>query len=438
MAEVRSFRALRYDPSRVPSPASVVCPPYDVIDPAEQGRLYEASPYNAVRIELGRFEPGDDEQHNRYTRAADALRRWQQAGVLRRDAEDALYVYEQTFHHRGQILTRRTIFAAVRLEDWQRRVVLPHERTMAAPKADRLRLLEATGVQLSPIYGLFEDPGHAVHRAFDRVALRQPPALDFVWSGDERQRLWVVTDRSVIGAFSAALSDRQIVIADGHHRYETALRYRDRRRLDGGGDADAPWNFILMGLTAVDDPGVVVLPTHRLVGGTPLPADELERGLAHWFDLESWLLAAEDPLADIHRLLDALAGLGRELHVFGLCERGERLSLARLRDPDVMDDMAGPGRSDAWKHLDVSIAQTLILQGALGMSPGAEGRLTYTRDEEVALSELRAGRAWLAIFLNPTRVDQVVAVARAGDVMPEKSTYFHPKLLTGLVFYPLD
>src|SRR5438477_370028 len=267
MADIRAFRGYRYDLGRVGSLSDVVSPPYDVIDPALQQRLHDQSPHNAVRLELPQEEPGDTETENKYARAARTLKSWIAEDVLRQDTARALYVYEQEFAAEGKSHTRRGFFARVRLEPFGSGRIFPHEQTMAGPKEDRLKLYRATGFNLSPVFSLYPDPDGEVFRQLEPFTLKGPPLVAKDHLG-VTNRLWLVTDSHTLSAVTGLMGPRPVFIADGHHRYETGLKYLEERRAAGEvPDDEAPANFCLMMLVGMSDPGLVILPTHRLVGG---------------------------------------------------------------------------------------------------------------------------------------------------------------------------
>lgn len=453
MAQVHPFRATLLDPARVGDIGAALCPPYDVISRQEQYRLYLRSPHNLVRLELGQDQPDDTPSFNRYTRAASQLAQWLATGVLREDQAPALYVHDQ-FWEGG---SRRSFFAAVQLAEWERREVVPHEQTLAGPKADRLLLMRHTAANLSPVFGLYEDPSGTVARILAEATSR-PPDLEADQGGSERHRLWRLTDRDAIAAIQEALASRPVYIADGHHRYETALAYRDERRLEQGAcTGDEPWNFVLMSLSDVADPGLVVLPTHRLVKVEDLDRQAFLARLAEHFHLTEHPLpegaarvrAVEEALEQMASAAGTMVGAGGASltamkkparHLLGLVLPGEARFLQLELAADPREALADLGRSPAWCELDVAILHYLVMDRMLGI-PEAEwktGRkITYTREFREVLLGLESGAFQAGFFLNATPVRQILAVADAGDVMPQKSTFFHPKLPTGLVIHRL-
>jgi len=437
MADVRPLPGIRYaDEAHL---AALVTPPYDVISPEAQARFYDRDPHNIIRLELGRDEPGDDDLDNRYTRAAAAFAEWRRAGVLKQDEPPSFYLYEQRFTSGGQSYTRTSLLARVRLEPWDAGVILPHERTMTKPKDDRLKLTRACAATLSPIMSLYDDPAGELASILG-IMRTQAPLAAFSDDAGEEHRLWIAQDDALTAQIAAFFADRQLYIADGHHRYETALTYRDEvRALRHDLAKDDAVNFTLMGLSALNDPGLVVLPTHRILrdlDGARLAA--LDETLAANFTSEP----LEGESAAWMRALTAAGDAGTAF----VLVRPDGARLIRLTDEGAMAmrDVHGEdvGASDAWRGLDVAVLHALVLDAALGVTPEAVRageRISYTRDAEAATAAVRAGSggAQLAALLDATPPAAIRDVARAGDRMPQKSTYFYPKLITGLVINPL-
>lgn len=432
MAEVRPFAGLRYDPAVVGDLASVVCPPYDVIPAEAQREYYQRSPYNAIRLELPLSEP-NEAPGERYRHAGRTFREWLRAGVLKPEARPAIYVYDQEFSLYGRTQRRRGLAVALRLEEWSRGVVLPHEATHAKPKADRLALMRACAANLSPLFALYDDQRGVVAEELGR-ATQLPPTVELLDEQGDRHALWVISEPALVAAVAAALSEQPLYMADGHHRYETALAYRDEQP-QRGGSGDEAYRFVLTVLSAVEDRGLVILPTHRVVRGVdPMRLATLLQVLERWFTVE--------PLPDDEALLrEALAEVGRDAPAFGICAPAlgdARVRLLRLRDAGAAAAHMPQDHSAAWRQLDVSVAHALILEQSLGLVPEMiEDQVVYTRDAAEALRAVREGQGQLALLLNATRVAQVCAVAQARDRMPQKSTYFYPKVLTGLVVHHL-
>jgi len=394
MAVVRPLAGLRYDPARVGDIGQVLAPPYDVITPAEQAELYARSPYNVIRLILPR-------EAERGATAARTLREWIGAGLLKPDPVPALYLYSQQFSlPDGSTRRRDGLLCRLRLEDFASGVVRPHERTLPGPKADRLAILRATGANLSAIFGLYARPGEPVRELLGGAALGAPLVDVSGW-----HQLWRVSDPATIARVQAALAQESIIIADGHHRYETALAYRDEQP---GNEAA---QYVLAYLANMEEEGVVILPTHRLVRG-PLRVDgpALEARLREAFTVE--------PLAARRRR--AAGEIDCVLPYRKLCLRAAPAARTRLDDlPPVL------------RALEVELLRRAILEPVLGV--GAEA-LDFTHDDDEAVAAVTAGRAAVAFLVNPPSMTQVRQVCLAGEVMPEKSTYFYPKLATGLAF----
>ncbi len=431
MADIRPFRGLRYDAARV-DPALTIAPPYDVISREQQAALYDRSPYNIVRVEYGEQQPADTAANNRYTRAAADLTAWQRDGILVRESEAALYAYRVEFEHDGKRYIRQHYFGLVCLEEWDKGIVKPHEHTLSGPKADRLELLRATRAQVSPVYCLYraKDGGSA-----SPVQIAGDALYDIQVDG-QRHVLSAITDPAAIGRIAAQMQRSDVYIADGHHRYETALRYRDEVRADvPSWSGDEPENFVLMALTDAGDPGLLVLPTHRMVNPPSVPNDRA--ALLGMFDLRD--ITAH--VGDATNILDLLASAGKGTAAFiaaGL--EPDRVHLLTLRDRGAIERLMPAGQPEAWKQLDVSVLQFGILSHVFGVDDAAlaaGNAVTYTQNAGTALSAVREGQVGIAFLLNATPVEQVLAVADVSGRMPQKSTFFYPKLPTGLVMNSL-
>ena len=403
MADVRPFRALQYSASAEPLSA-LLAPPYDVISPEERRTLLARSPYNAVRLILP--EVGYDE-------VASLIASWSDEGVLERAERPLLVAWTQTFTlGDGVERERRTLLGAVTIEPYDARVVRPHERTHAGPKEDRLRLTRAVRTNLSPVFGLYPDAEGA---AWTALGVSGAPDAEVTDGEGVVHRFWRIADPAAHAAVAEALADRWILIADGHHRYETALAYRDERRAAGDTDADAPHNRVLMGLTALDDPGLVVLPTHRV--------------------LKRWVPGAEAafevrPVADLDELLALLDAAPAGVPVLGLV-RPEGIALLSGGAPDG----ASPG-----ERLDVATLEREVLIPYLGADQAKlahDGELGYVQDAAEAAALVATGAAAAVFIMRGIPKSEIAAVSDAAQTMPQKSTYFYPKLLTGVAFHSL-
>jgi len=435
MAEIRAFRAQRYDLGRVGALSDVVAPPYDVIDAALQQALYQRSPYNVIRLELNQELPTDTEHDNRYTRAAAFLRDWQAEDVLIQDSARSLYVYHQDFEVEGQRYTRRGFLARVRLEPFGTGRIYPHEHTLSGPKADRLRLFQATAMNLSPVFGLYPDADSQVMEVLDKAVGRALP-LEAVDHLGVTSRLWPVADQHAVSAVTGLMGPRPVFIADGHHRYETGLRYLEERRALGEVDDEAAANFVLMMLVSMSDPGLIILPTHRLVSGLPaVTAGQVAGLLGQHFQVET--VGQEDQGArDTWELIEAdgsqtLLGLGTVAD--GVWQT------ARLQAPAgaaAMERLAAD-HSPAWRGLGVSVLHVLVLDHLLAPPLNAKPECKYVHLLREVTEALAARSCQLAVLVPPATMGHVEQIAGNLEKMPPKSTYFYPKLLTGLVFNSL-
>jgi uncharacterized protein (DUF1015 family) len=437
MAEILPFRGVLYDPAKVGDVMSVVAPPYDVIGPAEQAALYAGHPGNIIRLELGQEHPGDGPQDNRYTRAKRFLQDWLREGLLRRDDRPAIYLYAVEYRLRGgQTRTMRGFLSLVKLEEFGTGRIFPHENTRAAAKDDRYQLLETCRSNFSPIFSLYSDAEGAIIRTLERTVEKGRPRFAVTDADGVRHLLWAVSDQQALDRVVAAMKPLPLFIADGHHRYESALRYRNAQRQALGDKESLPSDWVLMYFSNLDDPGLTILPTHRVLPGPlPCPVPEFRRCLAETFTVETISFTKETEPAARAKFLSALhAARSSDAHVIGLIVRGEsRYEVLTL-------NAAGLSRlgMSARERLGVSILQQMVFRGAMRMEPKDEERLIYIKDEEDVLAAVARGEGALAVLLNPPRVTEVKDVARAGDRMPHKSTYFYPKPLTGLVINTMD
>jgi uncharacterized protein (DUF1015 family) len=434
MADVQPLRGIRYNREIVGDLSQVITPPFDVISEQAQQRYYERNPYNMIRLELGKESEKDTSLDNRYTRAAATYADWRLYGVLRQEQLPCFYLYQQAFTQGGKSYSRTSLLARVRLEPWSARIILPHEHTLAKLKDDRLRLLRACATNFSPIMCMYDDPQSRMRRLLANYAVN--PAIQIIDEVGEAHRLQPISDPRQIALIQDFFSERQLYIADGHHRYETALNYRNetlaKRKELYKNDAV---NFVMMALIDVDDPGFLVLPTHRVLSG--LTAAMLNKLIAEqpgrYFTSRD--LGEGRSVAEIMVEL-AKAGANQPSLVISTPERKILLAL----NEQGRQRMAESGHSTAWNNLDVAVAQMLVLEDLLGISADDMTKGNYVRFTSEAGEALRAvetGNAQAALLLNPTRVRQVVDVALADDRMPQKSTYYYPKLITGLVMNPL-
>lgn len=435
MALVLPFRGLRYNTKTALDLAMVTAPPYDCISPRQQQDLYDSHPYNVVRLILGKQEKGDNGGNNRYARAAATLKEWIDAGVLLRERHPALYLYEQEFTANGQTTIRRGFVAQVALEELGQGTIYPHEKTFDKPKADRLSLLKATRCNLSQVLALYPDEGNEVMSVFDRLALSSPD-LQAVEDTGVVNRMWIVTDESAAAEVNELMHRRPLFIADGHHRYQTALTYRQYLRDRGENVSEHhPANFTTMSLVSMSDPGLVILPTHRVLTDVPqTSAEELHGLLKDHFSWEQQSGAE----ATSGRMVEHIARSGKV--AFGVYVRGDQAGyVARLTDDRLMAELS-PDHSDEWRRLDVAVLHRMVLGRLLAdiVGDADDLKIRYVAKAGEAFDAVHEDGASLAFLLRPTRIEQLKAIASAGEMMPQKSTFFYPKLLSGLVMNPLD
>jgi uncharacterized protein (DUF1015 family) len=436
MAEIHPFRAIRYDADRV-ALTDVVTQPYDKITAAMQDRYYAANPQNLVRIILGRREEFDDDRANIYSRAAEYFREWRRAGILRQDSNPSLYLYSQRFTlpGSGKELQRVGFIALGRIEDYSAGVVFRHEQTLAKPKADRLNLLRATRAHFGQIFVLYEDSGEI-------DSLLSQKANPDVSISDEygvKHCLWRIADSRVIDSVRGAMKDKKLIIADGHHRYETALAYRDERRgTDSGGTGEhnlPPSELVMMTFVNTNSPALCILPTHRVVHSLASFSEETFRLAARaFFDVDEI-----DAALDANRAAAILRESGRTGTSI-VAVTANRAFLLHHPNPNVATQTFA-GLSIRQQSLDVVQLHKCLLEKVLNLSEESirnQQNISYVRESAEALSQVREGRANVTFLMNPCRVTQVRDIAFAGEVLPQKSTDFYPKLLSGLAIYALD
>jgi uncharacterized protein (DUF1015 family) len=437
MTVIHPFQGIRYNPQVINDLASVICPPYDVISPQLQEELYQCNEYNFVRIEYNRELPQDNPEDNRYTRSAANIQEWISQGVLKRDDKPVLYIHQHHFTSFGKQHRRDNIIACVKLEEWDKKIVRPHENVMPKPKNDRLNMLWACQANTSPVLALFEDPRRIVSFLLTAQEINQP-LINLVDNSGERHKVWAISHPDVINQIQQVFSGQPIYIADGHHRYDSALTYRRERSAQSGSfNGNEDYNFVLMSLIDFADPGLLVLPTHRLVRGISRSIlAGLKSQLGLFFELE------EIPLnsPDLWQKLDSrLGGMGPDLEsvrigLFGL-ER-DKIIVLNAQNFAKTSPLMPVFHGDLYKKLDVSLVDHVILEKLLGFNKDKEEiSLSYSHDRTDALNRVKNQEYQLLFILNPIKPELIKAIADEGDRMPRKSTYFYPKSPAGLVFY---
>ncbi len=442
MAEIFPFTAYRYDRQRVLL-ADVVTQPYDKITPAMQAAYAKASPHNLIAVEKGLTGPGDSAEDNVYTRAAKVLNDWIRAGILVRDPSPAIYVYSQEYTVPGasERQTRKGFIALGRVEDYSAGVVFRHEQTLAGPKADRLALLRHTRTHTGQLFMLYTDTARRLDTLLDEASPLPAP----VEVRDEYEvihRLWPVFGPERIARVVHEMADKKLVIADGHHRYETARAYRDECRAQSGEiNLDAPYEKVMMTLFNTRGAGLLILPTHRVVSNLAgFDAQAFLEKLAAIFEPQTYSFGSDVARGVVYgKFKRDLAALGSQGRAIGMYAKGTFYLLQLRSDADLAKLL--PGVSPAQRGLDVVLLHQLLLEKGLGITPAAvstERNLTYEREMDAAIAAVDEDRAQVCFLLNPVCVEQVTEMALAGEVLPQKSTDFYPKLLSGLTLYRME
>jgi len=443
MAEVLPFRGIRYNTSRFPDISKVVCPPYDVISPEDRDRYYELDQYNCIRLILGREFTNDTQDVNQYTRAARYFQTWLSHGILVQDIRPAFYFVEERYQDEdGNILNRFGVIGLVRLMEYASSVVRPHELTHEGPKRDRLELMKASGANFSQIFTLYTDASHALDTIAEQVlqGMSHIEAMDFE---GVRRRMYTVSDPPLLNQVQQVLTDKELLIADGHHRYETALAYREWRRAREGFDGrPQPYDYLMMYLTNTEGEGLTIYPTHRILANcSRWDTGRFLNQIKEVFDVEH-IPGGPEP-ARCRQLLESMKG-GHDQRVrIGMkCKTVDGYYLLTLRDQQLADRLMGDQVPPVLRRLDVKVLHAILLGHYLGIRAEEQekrGNILYVKGVEKAITILEQDLLHQAVFfLNPPTISVVSDVVKAGEKMPQKSTFFYPKLLTGLVFRTVD
>ena len=446
MAQVYPFRAFRYNPRQAPFDR-VLTQPYDKISPAMQEKYYAADPHNLIAVEKGRTYPSDTPQNNVYTRAATAIEDWIHKQVLAQDPAPSFYVYTQEYTVPGteERRTRRGFIGAGKLEDYSAGAVFRHEHTLSGPKADRLELLRHTKTHTGQLFMLYSDAEKRVDAILAEAEAAAAPATEMRDEYGVMHRLWVIAEPQRVAAIQKAMQDQKLVIADGHHRYETALNYRNERRTRAGKiDPEAPYQRVMMTFINTKSEGLTILPTHRLAANVhDFSWSGVRRHLEPWFAAEEFPFSASAERSEakkkfLAKLIKARAKRAIGVYPSGLPKRA--FYVLTLREGVNLAQLL-PSVSPLQRELDVVLLHEGILEPALGITPQAvtaEANLTYEREALAALDAVDSGRAQISFLLNPCEVEQVMKIATSGEVMPQKSTDFYPKLMSGITMYRVD
>ncbi len=436
MADIQPFKMVQYNGKSAGELDRLITPPYDVISEAQQNAFYDAHPSNIIRLVLGKQYPEDTDRNNRYTRAGTTLKQWMTDGTLVRKDAPGMTVYRMDFEEpEGGRRQLDGIVALVKVDEYGKGKVLPHEKTYLGPKADQLNIMRQCRANITPIHALFNDEDDAVMKAYNRV-MQGPPEQETTDADGTVHQTWTLKDEETISKIVASLKDKSIFIADGHHRYETALAYRNEVRGTGRSGDNGEGEYVMMYLTAMTHPGLTILPAHRMVKGlndvdVPLVLKKLEP----YFDSEELCFRDGNREEVSQRLIERIASFSDIGGKFGMVVQGELcFQLLRLKDFDAIKPLMDSGIPDDLKGLDVTILREIIIGRGLGLDrDNPEGHIEYTPLISEALHKVIGGQVQVSFILNPTRVDQMRTAAEMGHKLPHKSTYFFPKLSSGLV-----
>ncbi len=438
MANIKPFKALQYNPDKCGQLCDVVAPPYDIITPQRREKYYAQSEYNITRLICGRCEEDDTEDNNRYTRAADALRDWTAAGVLQTDAAACFYLYEQEFDINHHHYIHRGIVSLLELADFSEKVILPHEAFSDSPIEDRLSLLKETNTFFSEIYCLYTDEEKAVYKHIKAIA-KTKPDIEFEYKNGRIQRIWAISDPAIHSNLQALFKNKQLYIADGHHRYKAALKYRDAmRKKYPAQSTDGAFNYIPTLLVAVDDPGIVMFPPQRMITDIGMDEATAISFLKDDFNIEKIIVDK-----NVHELTDAMLqdlANTNDSKIYALYFGGNYYYRILPRSTAEIDALL-PDKSAAYRALDVTVLHKLLLEKYFKIkSEDLENPkiISYTRVIAEALGAVQDGTKQCCVILKPTKVHELLDVALAGETMPPHSTYFYPKPLAGLIMYQMQ
>jgi uncharacterized protein (DUF1015 family) len=444
MATIRPFQGIRYSEEAVGDLKKVVTPPYDVISEDEQNKYYEMSEYNIIRLILGKQYPDDTEDNNRYTRAAQDYRNWLSHGILKKDEARCIYLYNQKFTlSNGEEYERKGFISLLKLEEFDKGMVKPHEKTLHGPKLDRLQLMHACNTNFSQVFGIYDGAGTQIADVLKPVFQRTPDVEVIDNTGIVNQ-VWVLSDAEIIEKVEKGMEDRFVFIADGHHRYETALNYRNEiREKVKVYTGDEAFNYVMAMFVDMREPGLVILPTHRIVTDMVITDEELLLKVQESFDIVRYRInnESEKDTAKNRLFEDLNKCYQNRTSGFGFYSGNNAFYLLRLKDHSILKNIMSEEDYSIYGDIDVAIFQKLLLENTLGIELeqiASGGKITYVKEINDAIDKVDNLRNAAAFLLNPTPIDQVIKVASRGKVMPQKSTFFYPKLLTGLVINDLS
>lgn len=440
MATVMPLKGILYNPEKINSYADVTTPPYDVISPDEQAAFYDRHPNNAIRLILNRAEATDTAGNNPHTRSAECYRQWISKGILIQDEQAALYLKAITYSQDKKTITRYGLVALVGIEPFEKRIVLPHEKTFSKVRSERLELMKATHCNYCPIFSLYPDDG-GVLSSLEQAAVQSAPIVDFMDDQGHRHKLWRIVDPVIHSRVAEAMKDKRLFIADGHHRYETALNFQKHLRdTDPTFNERHPANYVLMYLCSMSDPGLIILPAHRLLRA--VSTQDMQQAVKKartYFDVADYPFTPDDRQG-VEQTFLADLNAGADRQCIGIYAHGSPVFYLLTLKHGVMEQLFGDGLDASLRRLDVTVLTRLVFMKILGFDQARldnEKLIGYASTADKALQEIDAGTYDAAFILNPTRIEQVQEVARKGLIMPRKSTYFYPKVKSGLVMNTL-
>lgn len=443
MAKIFPFNGVFYNKKVSGNLSKVMIPPYDIISKEQQENFYKIHPYNCIRLTLGKDFPADSDRNSKYTRSGAFFNAWLKNSVLVQDKDESIYAYEQRFKYKGKKFTRLGFIALFKLEELEAGRVYPHENTLPKPKQDRLELLKATAANFEPIFSLYIDQDEKIPRII-RKNIKRKPLVEVKDFSGALNRLWKIPAKGIIGKLAKEMLNKQIYIADGHHRYEASLRYRNEMRTRSQkSTGDEPYNYIMTYFTNIFDKGLAIMPIHRLVLNLNLKEKiNLENRLVDYFDVEEIKFAKRTENIASKKLLRMVSKAKEGEHFMGMYLHGEsKYHLLKLKNEKLIEKYVTADKPKEWKKLDVSILHSIVIKEILGITDKdieAENCVKYVHNDDEAFQLVKEGKYQLAFFLNPTKVEEVVAVADKYEKMPQKSTFFYPKLLTGLIMYKMS
>ncbi|MFH1125551.1 MAG: DUF1015 domain-containing protein [Candidatus Altiarchaeota archaeon] len=428
MVEVKPFRGVLYNKKKVKDIRLVLTPPYDIIDKEEEKVYSENSPYNIVRLIL---PEGDG---NRYGNAAKTLDKWLREGVLLQDDKPAFYLYEEEFYlEDGEIRRRLGFMAAVKVEEYEKKIILPHENIMSKPAEDRLNLMKSCKANMEPIFAIYDDPRN-VTRSMLEMEGKRAPLIEFTDDSEIKHKLWSITDENSIKRIQDAMAKRTLYIADGHHRYQASLDYKKKFKSSGA-------DYTLMFLVDINDPGMVILPTHRVIKKLKkFDEQSFEKKLLDYFDVTVYKFEEKNEVEQRNKMFKYL-GYMRNDHAFGIFAGGKKYYLVSLKDKSLIDKELNGKKSRAWRELDAAVLHYILMEKVLGFNTNGkeyEENILFVKDRDKAIEMVYNEGCRIALFMNATKPEQVMKVADNGERMPQKSTYFYPKPLSGLVIRKIE